>query len=81
MRHTKIIDNVTPVCLNSIPVAESSQFIVIGQGSLSEDDPGMQPVMYEVDVSWKTCNGYENKYMSDNMFCATNEGKDSCYVL
>ena len=83
MRHAKIIDNVSPVCLQSIsspPISENSKFKVIGKGSRSNDLIEMQEVLYEVEVSWQTCSVYPAELISDNMYCAADIGKDSCYV-
>ena len=40
----------------------------------------MQEVLYEVEVSWQTCSVYPAELISDNMYCAADIGKDSCYV-
>jgi len=83
MRHTKLINNVSPVCLQSIlsePISENSKFKVIGQGSRSNDLIEMQQQLYQVEVTWQSCSLYPSEYISDNMFCAADIGKDSCFV-
>ncbi|CBY11450.1 unnamed protein product [Oikopleura dioica] len=82
MRHTKLINNVSPVCLQSIlsePISENSKFKVIGQGSRSNDLIEMQQQLYQVEVTWQSCSLYPSEYISDNMFCAADIGKDSCF--
>jgi hypothetical protein len=66
--------------ISSPPISESSKFTVIGKGSRSNDLIEMQEELYEVEISWQTCSVYPAEYISDNMFCAADFGKDSCYV-
>jgi len=72
-----------PACLPADPSATYAEVIatVTGWGALSTE--GSSPnVLHEVDVQVKTnteCNNAYSGQITNNMLCAGNPGKDSCF--
>lgn len=80
-------DNVGPVCLPEDPNESyaNRNAIVTGWGTLDPDTGETPTVLYEVGVqtiSLDECkykNNYDSELITENMICAGEVGKDSCW--
>ena len=77
---------VSPICLpherDPHDLYENRQAVAIGWGTINPDTGDMPSKLQHVDVktlSNDNCGYYDFDLLSENMLCAGEEGKDTCY--
>ena len=77
---------VSPICLPSMDdsdeMYENRNAVAIGWGTVNVDTGEMPEKLQHVKVKTMSndeCGYYDYDLLSDNMICAGEEGKDTCY--
>ena len=85
-RHVACSAFVSPICLPDISdphdMYENRKAVAIGWGTMDVDTGEMPEELQHVDVetmSNNNCGYYDWDMLSENMLCAGENGKDTCY--